>query len=181
VDLTRVYVFFVIECHTRRVHILGVTRHPNAAWVTQLARNFVSDIGERAAAFRFLIRDRDSKFTDTFDSCTASEFEEALVDLRFGRKGPRRARSAIVCLRLLYLITVRLFGSLGFLARNDAAVTAELLVLRYKVTDLRRQVPRPRLHGRIERFFPHSPDCYHARSAPTASSPQPHCLPGTAV
>jgi putative transposase len=69
--LRTLYVLFAIEIGSRRVHVLGVTRNPDSAWVTQQARNLA--VGERLEGVRFLVRDRDSKFTGPFDEVFRSE------------------------------------------------------------------------------------------------------------
>jgi putative transposase len=78
VTLQRLYCLFVMEVGSRYVHILGVTANPGGAWTVQQIRNLLMDLGDHAADFRFLVRDRAGQFTASFDAVLAGAGIEAV-------------------------------------------------------------------------------------------------------
>jgi transposase InsO family protein len=77
--LRRLYVLCFIELDSRRVHLAGVTANPNGTWVVQQARNLLLVLGEEGRALSFVVRDRDAKFSRSFDDVFRSENAEVLV------------------------------------------------------------------------------------------------------
>jgi putative transposase len=86
VTLRRLYVAFVIEPGSRRVHLLGITQHPTGEWATHLARELVADLEQAGRPFTHLIQDPDSKFTTAFDAVFVSA---GIATLKCAPQAPR--------------------------------------------------------------------------------------------
>ncbi len=93
--LRRIYALIVIEHDTRQVHLAGITMHPDGAWTTQAVRNFLMDLGQRAASVRFLIRDRAGQFTESFDAVFTA------AGVRILASPPQAPRANAICERMI--------------------------------------------------------------------------------
>ncbi len=104
--LRRLYALIVIEHGSRRVHLAGITANPDGAWTTQVARNFLMDLGQRAASIKFLIRDRAGQFTGSFDAVFQAD------GIRILASPPQAPRANAICERMIGTLRRELFDRL---------------------------------------------------------------------
>jgi putative transposase len=145
VFLQRLYVLFFIQLDTRRVHLAGVTANPTGAWVAQQARSLAVTLDEEATSVRFLIRDRDNKFTRAFDDLWRAVGAEVI-------RTPIQAPNANA-------VAERWVGTVRRECLDHLLITGRLHLLRI-------------LHSYVRHYNRHRPHRSLDLSAPEWSAPQ---------
>ena len=112
--LKRLYALVLIEHDTRRTHLLGVTAHPTGTWTTQAARNALMNLDERTVPIKYLIRDRDTRFTTAFDAVFEAEGTQIL------RSPARAPRTNAICERVIGTIRRELLDKILILDEEHA-------------------------------------------------------------
>jgi transposase InsO family protein len=121
--LRRIYALVVIEHGTRRVHLAGITAHPDGAWTAQAARKFLMDLGQRAASVKFLTRDRAGQFTDSFDAVFQAD------GIRILPSPPQAPKANAICERIIGTLRSEVLDQLLIVSeRHLRRVLTEYLV-----------------------------------------------------
>ena len=121
--LKRLYVLVFIEHGSRRMHLGGVTAHPTGDWTVQQARTLALTLSERFESIRFLIRDRGSNFTDSFNAVFQA------VGTRIVRSAVRGSAMNAICERLVGTLRRELLDRVLILGEADLrALLAEYQV-----------------------------------------------------
>jgi len=137
--LRRIYALIIIEHGTRRAHLAGITAHPDGAWTTQAARNFLIDAGHRADAARYLIRDRAGQFTDSFDAVFTA------AGIRVLLSPPQAPKANAICERMIGTLRRELLDRLLILDEHH---------LRQALTEYLRHYNTGRPHRALSQLAP---------------------------
>jgi putative transposase len=143
--LRRIHALIIIEHGTRRVHLAGITANPDGRWTTQKARNFLMDLGARAASVKFLIRDRAGQFTSSFDAVFTAE------GIRILASPPRAPRGNAVCERMIGTLRRELFDRLLIVNEHHLRRVMAEYLLHYNTSRPHRtlgQLPPAQAHAR---------------------------------
>ena len=137
--LRRIYALIVIEHDTRQVQLAGITAHPDGAWTTQAARNFLMDPGQRAASVRFVLRDRAGQFTNSFDAVFTAAGVRILVS------PPQAPRANAICERMIGTLRREVLGRLLIVSEHH---------LREVLTEYLRPYNTARPHRALDQLAP---------------------------
>jgi transposase InsO family protein len=145
VFLRRIYALIVIGHGTRRVHLAGITANPDGAWTTQAARNFLMDLGHRAASVKFLIRDRVGQFTDAFDAVFQAD------GIRILASPPRAPKANAICERMIGTLRREVLDRLLIVNEHHLRQVLTEYLLHYNIARPHRalgQLPPAQAHKR---------------------------------
>ena len=126
--LRRLYALIVIEHGTRRVHLAGITAHPDGAWTTQAARNFLMDLGQRSASVKFLIRDRAGQFPGSSDAVFTAD------GVRILASPPQAPRANAICERIIGTLRRELLDQLLILNEHHLRRVLTEYMVHYNTT-----------------------------------------------
>jgi transposase InsO family protein len=126
--LRRLYALIVTEHATRRVHLAGITAHPDGAWTTQAARNLLMDLGHRAATVKFVIRDRAGQFSRSFDAVFTAE------GIRILASPPQAPRANAICERVVGTLRRELLDQLLIVNEQHLRQVLAEYLLHYNTT-----------------------------------------------